>query len=104
MGMKKILCIFAAVSIALLSVLSVYAAETRESFAGISVNMPDVTAELKGVNYDTSDLSALNVSFGDEKLSVEDFHKYNPEQDSAKVYMLVDISQSAMDYLPKIKE
>lgn len=104
MGMKKILCIFATVSIALLSVLNVYAAETRESFAGISVNMPDVIAELKGFDYDTSDLSALNVSFGDEKLSVEDFHKYNPEQDSAKVYMLVDISQSAMDYLPKIKE
>lgn len=104
MGMKKIFSIFAAVSIALLSVLNVYAAETRESFAGISVNMPDVIAELKGVDYDTSDLSSLNASFGDEKLSVEDFHKYNPEQDSAKVYMLVDVSQSAVDYLPKIKE
>lgn len=102
--MKKTVCIITALVLVLLSVFSVCAAESRESFVGVTVNMPYIRAELKGSDYASVAPEDITASLGGEKLSVESIHRYNPSEDTAKIYMLVDTSPSIKDFMPEIKE
>jgi hypothetical protein len=102
MEVKKILCALVAIVFVMLSAIQTFAAETREQFGGININMPDISVELKGQDADYIDTSDITASLGGENLSVTDFHKYNSD-DTTKVYMLVDISKSTEAYLDDIK-
>ncbi len=85
------------------SVLQAYSAETKDQFSRVFVNMPDIVVELKETDFAISDLSTVNASLNDENLTVEDFHNYTPSEDSSKVYMLVDVSESAKTYISNVK-
>lgn len=61
------------------------------SYERISVNMPQISAEVKGSGYDASNTSSL---LGSESLKVEDVHAYDKSKDSVCTYILVDLSGS----------
>lgn len=74
------------------SVFTASSAQTADSFSQVNVNLPNITVELKGTDFDTENLSGVKASLGDSALTVKEFHPYNQNDDSTLVYMMVDIS------------
>lgn len=60
-------------------------------FAGIDVNMPEINAEVKGLDYDIADVSA---NLGTVSLNPVSIENYDPAIHSSRVFMLVDTSSS----------
>lgn len=87
----------------LLLTLSMTVAATQDGvveLGRISVSMPQITVELKGIGHTETDVSA---SLDAEPLSLERAAAYNPAVDTTRVYVLVDLSTSMRGYFELVK-
>lgn len=101
--MKKALAIILSALLAAMSVFCVSAEGTGDNFGQVSVNLPDITVELKGSPFGDADKDGIKAYLGDDKLEPTELHKYNQSKDSTRVYMLVDISQTVSAYQNAIR-
>lgn len=92
MGLKRTLSSILVLMLLLtLSVTVTAAQDDMLKLGQISVNMPEITVELKGTEYTETDISA---TLGAEPLSLETMAGYDPAMDTTRVYALVDVSKS----------
>lgn len=88
---RKCLLLFFCTAILFCGTVFVPKAAETLSFEQITVNMPQVNAQIKGGGYSEDDISAL---LGSEALELEDIHVYDKSKDSTCAYILVDLSGS----------
>ena len=97
---KKLFCLLLALLLAVSLAPAAFAADVL-SFSRVSVIMPEITAELKGLGYEAGSISA---KLGTETLTVADAHDYNRMNDSTLTYILVDLSGSMAPSFGKVKQ
>lgn len=93
MGLKKfisiviVLCLFSACFST-----AAYCDNTQViEFGRIYIAMPEVKVELKGSGYNTEEIEAYLAT---EQLKLTEIHTYTPEENSSRIFALVDISGS----------
>lgn len=101
MVMKRVFALILTLTLLVFSAFSVSAETNVLSFGRIAVKMPEITVELKGGGYKNKDITATLES---EKLTVIETKKYNPQKDSTRTYILVDLSTSMAGYFDLVKQ
>ena len=69
------------------------------SFGRIYVAMPQINVELKGTGFSAEEIQA---NLGGEQLKLADMHEFSPQQDSSRIFALVDISGSMKKGFPLV--
>lgn len=95
MGLKRIIRIVVIVLFLFVSVhISAEAQNDVINYGRVSVVMPEITAEIKGTGYSSSDVSAM---LGMEELKVDRVSAFRKQSHSTCAYVLLDLSTSMRD-------
>lgn len=101
MELKKSIILFILLLVVLMS-LPVSANENKFlSFGRIKVNMPEISAEIKGSGYNVGDISA---TFDSKPITVESVDEYNKAKNSTLAYVVIDLSTSMYNSFDLIKQ
>lgn len=104
MEIKRIISVFASCALVFSATVTTSAAKGIEEFAMLNMNMPEITAELRGTDHNINGAEDVSATYGDDNLTVNSVHAYTPSEDSAKTYLVVDASVENDRYVPLVRD